>query len=749
MSGALAFNRGKALAYHAHSLRNSPRERWHSLAEHLEDTGDRAAAIAEKWDAEAWGHAAGRLHDIGKFAPEFRQRLLGGPPVDHATAGAKLAVNTYGAMGRLLAYVIAGHHGGMPDGTGVDEGTLEQRLAKRVGDYSGWSSEMVLPEDLPPPRIRPRPGLDAAERMGFAFHVWARMLFSALCDADFLDTEAFYATAYGRDVSRRSSHSLGQLARQLDRHLSTFSPNNEINRIRAEVLSAIRSKIRLKPGLFTLTVPTGGGKTLASLAWALGHARVWSKDRVIYVIPFTSIIDQTARVFREALGERADALLEHHSAYRESANLEAEAKLARAAENWDAPVVLTTAVQFFESLFSNRPSRCRKLHNIANSVVILDEAQTLPPHLLRPCLAMLDELARNYGASILLCTATQPAVTEKAGDPRSLVGGLVAKEVRELMPPALNLHERLQRVTIAHGNTMDDAALVAALAGVEQGLVIVNTRRHARDLYRAAENLEGACHLSALMYPAHRAARLGEITAALKAEGTRPVRLIATTVVEAGIDVDFRRVWRALAGLDNIAQAAGRCNRGNKRPRDDSLVTIFEPADPTMIPMFFRPAANAARRILRRHADDPLSPSAILSYFESFYGQRDRARGGLDAPGVLDALVGAHHGHNYPYAKLAEDVSLIDDAGLPVIVPRGAEGQAIVKALARSDGDRDPRELRRLYRQAQQYTVQIPPAVMAALQASGAVVPIFEGDDPPMMLEDLSLYREDVGLDVI
>ena len=571
------------------------------------------------------------------------------------------------------------------------------------------------------------------------------MLFGA-CDADFVDTEAFYAAAHGRSVSRGPSHTLGQLARQLDKHLSRFRADREINRIRAEVLAVLRTQTGLEPGLFTLTVPTGGGKTLASLAWALGHARAWGKDRVIYVIPFTSVIDQTSRVFREAFDERADAVLEHHSAYRESANLEAEAKLARAAENWDAPVVLTTAVQFFESLFSNRPSRCRKLHNVANSVVILDEAQTLPAHLLRPCVAMLDELARNYGTSVLLCTATQPAVTERPSDPRSLAGGLVASEVRELIPAHLNLHERLQRVTVSHGGTMDDAALVAALAEVEQGLVIVNTRRHARDLFRAAAHLEGAAHLSALMYPAHRTVRLAEITAALKAE--RSVRLISTTVLEAGVDVDFRRVWRAMAGLDNIAQAAGRCNREGKRGRDESLVTVFEPADRAAIPPHFTVAANATRFVLERHRNDLLSPPAITTYFRSYYGRRDRAPGGLDAPGVLDKLVGSHQSHGYPYATIAEEISLIDDGGEPVIIPRD-DGRDIVEALARASADMDPHEMRRLYRRAQQYTVQVPAKVMTALQASGAVVPIFGGDDPPMRLADLSLYRDDVGLDVI
>jgi len=300
------------------SLRNAPRERWHLLAEHLEDTGNRAAAIAAKWGAEAWGRAAGLLHDIGKYAPEFALRLEGGPVVDHATAGAQLAMQTYGPQGRLLAYAITGHHAGMPDGMGADAATLDERLAKRVADYAAWSSEIVLPTTLPPPRLQPRPVANAAERMGFALHVWARMLFSALCDADFLDTEVFYAAAQGRDVSRGSPHSLGQLARELDRHLVGLGDDREINRIRAEILAAVRARTRSEPGIYTLTVPTGGGKTLASLAWALGHARAWNKDCVIYVIPYTSIIDQTARVFRRALGERADAVLEHHTAYRES-----------------------------------------------------------------------------------------------------------------------------------------------------------------------------------------------------------------------------------------------------------------------------------------------------------------------------------------------------------------------------------------------------------------------------------------------
>ncbi|WP_296704411.1 CRISPR-associated helicase Cas3' [Thiocapsa sp. UBA6158] len=731
------------MSHYSHSRPDQPRESWRRLCDHLESTGASASTFAAKWGASEWGRALGLLHDVGKYSDAAQARIAGlGARVDHSTAGAQIATRTYSRadLGRLLAYAVAGHHGGMPDGSGNDEGTLDQRLGKAVHPHAAWADEIMLPAELPPVPLRSRPGTDAT-RAGFAMHVLVRMLFSALVDADRLDAEQ-------GDAGRGSPHTLHAIARRLDRHMAGFAPTSEVNRIRAEILAAVRGRTHLPAGLFTLTVPTGGGKTLASLVWALNHARVWGRDRVIYVAPYTSIIEQTAANVRNALGPLGEAVLEHHSATPDSGDEDAERRIARAAENWDMPLVITTAVQFFESLFSNKPARARKLHNIARSVVILDEAQTLPPQLLRPCLAMIDELARNYGCSILLCTATQPAVTEHAGDDRSLSGGLVHAEVRELIPPeTLRLHERLRRVSVQHGGTMTDRDVAQALAGAEQGLVIVNTRRHARDLYRLCVEMPGATHLSALMHPTHRSTRLAEIRQRLR-DGA-PVRLVATTVIEAGVDVDFGRVWRAMAGLDNIAQAAGRCNREGRRALADSLVTIFEPADPQAIPKHFRVAANATRAVLQWHAEDLLSPQAIRAYFRSYYGRRDLSEGGLDAEGIMALLAGTHIGHRYPFATIANLVKLIDeDAGEGVVIPAAPD---VVEALAHLQrGDRLSRpELRRAYRVLQAYTVQAPRKAVEALAQSGAIERLTGDEASPGVLRDLSLYRSDVGLDVI
>ncbi len=402
------------------------------------------------------------------------------------------------------------------------------------------------------------------------------MIFSCLVDADFRDTETFYARAEGRRVDRSWPHLpaiIEALIAAFDRHMAEKRKRAEatpVNTLRGEILAHVRARAVAERGLFTLTVPTGGGKTLASLAFALDHAKRHGLQRIVYAIPFTSIIDQTARIFREVLSEAPgeEIILEHHSSIEEKDiadedrehRREAEKKLKLAMEDWAAPIVVTTNVQLFESLHASRPSRCRKLHNLANSVIILDEAQTIPLDVLRPCLAALDELARNYGASIVLCTATQPAVAA-----RDFPGGLDLGPDRELAPSPPKLHEKLKRVTLRDFGEMNDDDLIAALSEWEQGLVIVNSRAHALALYRKARDaeLDGAVHLTTRQYAAHRRRILANVRERL--EKGAPCRLIATSLVEAGVDLDFPRVWRAEAGLDQIAQAAGRCNREGQR----------------------------------------------------------------------------------------------------------------------------------------------------------------------------------------
>jgi CRISPR-associated endonuclease/helicase Cas3 len=401
--------------YFAHSTDDPTKSDWQLLDRHLVEVARRSGEFAAKFGAEEWGRACGLLHDLGKFSREFQARLEGGRRVDHATAGARQARDRYGpALGMLVAYAVAGHHSGLPDG-GADGGPRTDTLRGRfdpakvaipaIRDFEPLLA--TAPERLPPPGIG---------RQGFSVAFFVRMLFSSLVDADFLDTESWLA----RDKSRLRGGrpAITELREPLDRHLEALRRNDTpINQRRAEILQRCRGAAELPPGIFSLAVPTGGGKTLSSLAFALRHAHLHGLDRVVYAIPYTSIIEQNAAIFASILGE--DAVLEHHSNFQPLREDEEDEttpvlRMRLAAENWDAPVVVTTNVQLFESLFAGRSSRCRKLHNLARSVIILDEAQMLPTPLLQPCLAALRELAAHYSASVVLCTATQPALNQAA-----------------------------------------------------------------------------------------------------------------------------------------------------------------------------------------------------------------------------------------------------------------------------------------------------------------------------------------------
>ena len=642
----------------------------------------------------------------------------------------------------MLAFAIAGHHAGLADGvSGTEPRALAERLQARIPEVAPiWQEELGLPalETLP---VKPRD----REMAGFCAAFATRMIFSALVDADFLDTEAWYAGRDGRPVRRGHHPPLPELLERLDAYLNVLMSNaggTEVNRLRREVLAHARAKAGEAPGLFTFTVPTGGGKTLSSLAFALEHAVRHGLARVIYVIPYTSIIEQTARVFREALragsGDPADFIVEHHSAFEEDSvrNREARDKLRLAMENWDAPIVVTTAVQFFESLFANKPSRCRKLHNVTNSVVILDEAQTLPLGLLRPCVGAIDELVRNWRTSVVLCTATQPALSETDG----FVGGL--KGLREIAPEPADLHRRLQRTRIYRTGKVTDAELAERLCAAPQSLCIVNTRRHARELFEAVRQDMGGLHLSTFMCARHRGEVLQTVRRRL-AEGD-VVRLIATSLIEAGVDVDFPTVWRAEAGLESIVQAAGRCNREGRAAQGD--VFVFEPADSEgrKPPGDVVKRADAARRVMRHH-DDPATPEAVRSYFQEVYWVEGA---GLDRKDILAAFRERAHSFDFPFATVARDFRMIETGMVPLIVPyRSADGD---------DGtaDRWLRELEyverpgRAARGLQPYTVQVPPQVRRKLLDARAARFIREEafGEQFALLENPDLYRQDIGL---
>ena len=729
--------------YYAHSGSSPDRDDWHPLAAHLENTGTRASEFLSLPGCGELGRAAGLLHDLGKYTKEFQARLAGDiTRVDHSTAGARVAIERYGdKLGKILAFCIAGHHAGLANGVGGHRTrALTERLARPASNLDpAWEEEIELPE-LTPPSLRPR---DAAG-VAFCASFLIRMVFSALVDADYLDTEAYFGELEGNAAPRGQHPSLPELAKRLDSHLETLAAGavaSAVNDLRQEVLSHARRQAAEPPGTFTLTVPTGGGKTLTSLAFALTHAVRYGLSRVIYVIPYTSIIEQTAAVFRDALtaggADEVDFVVEHHSTFDEDriGRREAKEKLRLAMENWDAPIIVTTTVQFFESLFANRPSRCRKLHNIANSIVILDEAQTLPLALLRPCVTALDELARNWRTSVVLCTATQPALAAP-----EFPGGF--EQSREIAPDPRRLYRAMKRVRIRQAGRMDDAEIAERLRASPQALCIVNTRRHARELYESVRELEGALHLTTLMCARHRREKLGAMQKRLR-EGRR-VRLVATSLVEAGVDIDFPVVLRAEAGLESIIQAAGRCNREGRAPTGDVLV--FRPADTERhkAPPEVSQLAAAARAVMR-NCKDSLSLEAIEDYFRKVYWIRGES---LDAKRILARIEDRRSSLDFPFEDIAAEFRLIESAMVPVIVPYSSEDGAdrTAERLVQELGwvDRPGRVARLL----QPYVVQVPPPARAALLAAGAARIVRESDFSLqfVVLENLDLYRPEIGL---
>lgn len=719
--------------YYAHSADGRDCDVWQPLADHLLAVAQLAGVRGAKFGIERAAMLAGLLHDLGKYTEGFQARLRGGKRVDHATAGAwtarELAGKADGLMGWVAAYAIAGHHAGLGD---------REEISQRLADAPAGLDE-VWRREIAPDASRLMPvGFKAdpdRTRLDFQIAFLGRMLFSALVDADFRDTESFYASfkdvSPDREWPRLGDH-VDDLIARVDADLAAKAvTGGKMNALRAEVLDHVCARAGLPPGLFTLTVPTGGGKTLASLAFALRHARAHGLDRVIYAIPFTSIIDQTAGIFKGVLGD--GFVLEHHSAIDEDrlAGREARDKLRLAMEDWAAPVVVTTNVQFFESLFANRPSACRKLHNIARSVIILDEAQAIPLPVLRPCIAALDELARNYGCSIVLCTATQPALARPA-----FADGLELPPDRELAPEPRRLQQVLRRVTLRRAGLMGDDALVEALAGANQGLVIVNSRGHARALYQSAvaAGLDGVIHLTTRQYAAHRRRILDDIRHRLKAD--LACRVIATSVVEAGVDVDFPQVWRAEAGLDQIIQAAGRCNREGRLPAGDCIVTVFATDQPA--PREIRDFCAAMDRV---REPDLLSLAAIETYFREVYWQR--GPGQLDVHQVFDAFRVSGGTPHFDYRRIAEAFHLIEDGLAPIIIARDAPARAALERLNAPDVRPGG-----VARDLQSHVVQVPPKARARLCAAGHVR--FEHHDrfgyQFAVLQAPNLYREDIGL---
>ncbi|WP_300674874.1 CRISPR-associated helicase Cas3' [Desulfoluna sp.] len=730
--------------YFAHTT-DGGKETWQPLITHLKSVADLASERATVFGAEGFGYWAGLMHDIGKFSGAFQRYLeTSKGRVDHSTAGAQLIRRLWRERGgkneeifsTLLSYVIAGHHGGLPDGgsTSADLGSLLARLGKPdIPSFDAWQGEVELSEIPQFPKLKCN-----KKTAAFTLSFFVRMIYSCLTDADFLDTEAF---CDGEKAAHRGQwpniETLADTLKVSIEEMLKEAKETPVNKARLEILGHCRDAAPQKPGVFSLTVPTGGGKTLSSLSFALEHARTHGLRRIIYVIPYTSIIEQNADVFRKALGD--DAVLEHHCNYVHPDEEKAggdeyrdsyEAKRFRmATENWEATLVVTTAVQFFESLFANRSSRCRKLHSIAGSVVILDEAQMLPLPLLQPSVMALRELTNNYGATLVLCTATQPAL-EKFG---ALTCGFPEGVIREIIPldrkePIFSVFARTKVMNLG---TLSDAELSEKIQAERQVLCIVNTRNHARQVFDAMGKGDGHYHLSARMYPAHRRAVLKKIRERL--DNNLSCRVVSTSLIECGVDVDFPTVFRAVAGLDSIAQAAGRCNREGRLELGSVYVFKPETGMPKRAPGFQR-RAEVYGMVAEEH-DDLFSPEAVASFFTKLYQFEE-----LDQKNIMELLIDANKGTafptSFPFCEINTLYRFIENDMVSVIVEGDETARHLVSQLEYAD------EISGILRKLQAYTVQVYKTELDKL-FEGGVVPV-RGQF--YIARQGIGYRDDVGL---
>ncbi len=724
------------MVYLAH--RNEETGETQTIQEHLQGTAKYAKAFAGAFGAADWGNAIGMMHDIGKYSTDFQRRIRGeNVRAEHSTPGAIELRKKYKKLGIPAAFCVAGHHGGMPNGgssvDGSDEPTLHGRLMRTFDgsrSYQAFAEEMEVPDANP--AILQRFLKQSATPL-YSISFFTHMLFSCLVDADFLDTEWFM---HGGKKRTYQYDSISCLCDRLERKFDEWShPDSPINEKRCEIAEDCLRAAKWESGLFRLTVPTGGGKTMASMRFALNHAIESEKCRVIYVIPYTSVIDQNAREFAKVLGE--NNVLEHHANVNYDNTDETMQQLKRlSAENWDAPIVVTTNVQFFESLYANKPSRCRKLHNIANSVIVFDEAQMLPRGLLRPCVRAIEELTENYGCTAVLCTATQPALDdlfetghmprEICRDPKDLYTFFrrVRFDLWDGVPE--EMREALQRR--GEPQQWDDEQVRAHMEQCEQVLCIVNSRKQAQTLYAMLPE-EGRFHLSTLMTPTDRRQTLDCVRERLR--NGEICRLISTSLVEAGVDVDFPAVFRAMAGLDSIIQAAGRCNREGKRARENSVVSVFRPEaryDAHMPPSLKKPK-DSAQAVLRMSFDDISSLDAVDAYFHDLFDVEN-----LDEKNILEMIQDA--GLDTPYVRIAEQFRVIEENTVDLMIPLD-EGEALADRLA--EGERS----RELLRQAGQYMIHLYPNQLEKLVAGAAVQQL---DDQLYLLTDLQLYSRTCGL---
>lgn len=687
-----------------------------SILEHLVKVAQKMSKYCEHYNIPGiniseYAYEVGLAHDIGKYSDAFQRKIRGlNIQVDHSTAGAREL-----CMRKMpeASFVVAGHHGGIPNGRDDTQHDLITRVQRRnVEEYNTYKKEFCL-------KSAGRPKMS-----GFESAFFIRMLFSALVDADFLDTEKFMCSG---NIARGGYDSIDTLYKRTMQYIEPWLNVDvnapEINKIRTGILKRCLDESSRKKGLFSLTVPTGGGKTVSSLAFAMKHAKENRMERIIYVIPYTSIIEQNVEVFRKIVRNK-NVLAHYGNAFIDEGKNHKEfyEKHKLSTENWDAPIIVTTNVQFFESLYSNKTSKCRKLHNIANSVIIFDEVQMIPLNYLVPCTRAIRSLIENYNVSAVLCTATQPALEE----------WLAPLSVYEICDNYTELFYKLRRACIKKLGKVSEEEIVDKMASCDAVLTIVNTKKEAQQIYQKLPE-EGRIHLSTNMLPSHRKHTIQVIRDRL--EKGKVCRVIATSLVEAGVDIDFPIVFREEAGLDSIIQAAGRCNREGRQSRDDSVVWVFQ-MEEKVPEIIARNVAMMKETIEKYREYDDLE--AINYYFSSL---QMLDVGTLDTHKIVQGFEKGLNGIEMPFQTVSEIFHLIESDTRTLIIPNNREAGQLLDALHYRIETQE--NFRSLLRQLGNYSLNIYENQYEKMIEDGSAYELLNG---VAVLQNLSLYREDMGL---
>ena len=698
-----------------------------TLKEHLIGVSELAGKFALEFEEDEVGKLVGLYHDIGKYSKEFQKyiRQETKEKVDHSTAGAKKLSNEKTVATLVAAFCIAGHHCGIPNigeknVTKIGETTFYSRVNnKNIPEYADYRKEIEEPGKYHSKIISTISG--DVEKI-FSLMFYTRMIFSCLVDADFLDTEKFMSKG---NIQRGNFATLPALKIIFDDYIAkTFLNkkntryNESINEKRRAILTeCINSGKNTSENLMSLTVATGGGKTISSMAFALNNAVKNGRRRIIYVIPYTSIIEQNAKVFADIFGR--ENVVEHYSGVEYDDTESEEENIKRlSTENWDAPIIVTTNVQFFESIFSNRTSKCRKLHNITNSVIIFDEAQMIPKEFLKPCVKSIEQLINHYNCTAVICTATQPSL------------GILFdnQNVNEICSEVEDNYNFFSRTTIkVLAEKISKTELTERLKANRQVLCIVNKKKTAKEIFESLKAEENTFYLTTNLCPVHRSQILQQIKDCLKEN--QPCKVISTSLVEAGVDLDFPCVYREIAGLDNIIQAAGRCNRERKFSKDKSFVFVFALSDEKIIPeQSLR--INATNLVCEKYISDLASPQAIKYYFDFLHKLNGDK---LDKEKILEL----HRKKSMPFKDIAEKFKLIKEDTKSIFIPIDENARNIEEKLLNGEISLS------LLRKAGRYMVNVYLDDYKKILSAQKIKVI---DESIAVLIDLDIYDTKTGL---